>query len=91
MKIRIKETDAPVMGTVDKEFGYKTTVSDFNPESGRLTWDVEYEVDPQILYNKLDELIDFMKKAPEGTELGKIRNVIKTLKNKTHRLITQSK
>lgn len=74
-------------GQVTKEPGITTTLSDIDPETGRLSWDVKYEVDPQILYSKLADLVDFMKKAEPGSELGKIRDIIKQLKNKTHRLI----
>ena len=74
-------------GQVTKTPGVTTTLSDIDPETGKISWDVKYEVDPQILYNKLADLVDFMKTAEPGTEIGKIKDVIKQLKNKTHRLI----
>lgn len=74
-------------GQVTKEPGVTTTLSDIDPETGRLSWDVKYEVDPQILYNKLAELVDLMKTAEPGSELSKIGDVLKQLKNKTSRLI----
>lgn len=82
-KVSVGKTD------IDPETGIKTTLTDIDPETGKLSWDVNYDVDPNFLYSKLDQLVDYMKKAPEGTELAKIRDIIKTLKNKTHRLMTK--
>jgi hypothetical protein len=74
-------------GQVSREPGITTTLTDIDPETGKLSWDVKYEVDPQILYNKLSDLVDFMETADSGSEIGKIRDVIKTLKNKASRLM----
>lgn len=68
-----------------------TTLTDIDPVTGQLTWDVKYDVRPEELYKRLDDLVDFLKKAPGNSELGKIRDNIRSLKNKTHRLITQNK
>ena len=68
-----------------------TTLTDIDPETGKLTWDVDYNVRPEELYRRLSDLVDFLKKAPADSELGKMREAIRTLKNKTHRLITQHK
>ena len=51
-----------------------------------MSWDVSYDIDPSFLYTKLGDLVDYMKKAPEGSEMAKIRDILKTLKNKTSRL-----
>jgi hypothetical protein len=74
-------------GQVTKEPGVTTTLTDIDPETGKLSWDVSYEVDAEELYKKLSDLVDFMKSAKPGSELGKIRDVLKQLKNKTNRLV----
>ena len=97
MKIKIVKEDSYVdtskvdvgKTNIDPETGVKTTLSDIDPETGKLTWDVLYDVDPKFVYNKLDQLVDYMKKAEDGTELAKIRDILKSLKNKTHRLMTK--
>jgi len=76
---------------VDPETGIKTTLSAIDPETGKYSWDVAYEVDPNFLYNKLDELVVYLKKAEEGSELAKFRDVLKNLKNRTARVINQKK
>lgn len=100
MKIRIvKEADStPYVDLSNTKVGEKnvgkiatTTLTDIDPETGRLTWDVDYNVRPEELYKRLDDLVDFLKRAPGNSELGKIRDDIRTIKNKTHRLITQNK
>jgi hypothetical protein len=75
------------VGDVQKTPGVTTKVSDINPETGKLTWDVKYEVDPEELYKKLSDIVDFMKTAEPGSEISKIQDVLKQLKNKAHRLI----
>ena len=52
-----------------------------------MSWDVSYDVEPEVLYNKLSDLVDFMKNVPKGSELEKIAKALKLLKNQTHRLI----
>jgi hypothetical protein len=67
--------------------GVSTKLTDFNPETGKMSWDVSYDVEPEVLYNKLSDLVDFMKNVPKGSELEKIAKALKLLKNQTHRLI----
>ena len=100
MKIRIvKEADStPYVDLSTAKVGEKnvgsiatTTLTDIDPETGRLTWDVDYNVRPEELYRRLDDLVNFLKKAPGNSELGKIRDEIRSVKNKIRRLITQHK
>ena len=75
------------VGDVQKTSGVTTKVSDINPETGKLSWDVSYEVDPEQVYKKLADLSDILKDAPKNSEMGKIGDIIKKLKNQAHRLI----
>jgi hypothetical protein len=68
-----------------------TTLTDIDPETGKLSWDVKYDVNPEELYRRLSDLVDFLRKAPGNSELGKIRDEVKSIKNRTRRLITQHK
>jgi flagellar biosynthesis/type III secretory pathway chaperone len=72
---------------IDPVTGVKSTLTAINPETGKLTWDISYEADPEQVYEKLSELVDYMSGTKSGTELGKIKEILKTLKNKTSRLI----
>ena len=74
---------------VDPETGVKTTLRSIDPETGKHAWDVEYDVDPKFLYNKLDQLVNYLQKAPEGSELAKFKDILKNLKNRTARVINQ--
>jgi hypothetical protein len=76
---------------VDPKTGIKTTLTNIDPETDKYSWDVSYEVDPQFLYNKLDDLVIYLRKAEEGSELAKFRDILKNLKNKTARVINQKK
>jgi hypothetical protein len=75
------------VGDVQKSAGVTTRVSDINPETGKLSWDVKYEVDPEQLYKKLADLSDFLKSSPKNSEMGKIGDIVKKLKNQVHRLM----
>jgi len=67
--------------------GISTKLTDINPETGKMSWDVSYNVDPEVLYHKLGDLVDLLKDAPKGSELEKIAKALKLLKNQTRRLI----
>jgi hypothetical protein len=75
------------VGDVQKTPGVTTKISDINPETGKLTWDVTNEIDPQQVYKKLVDLSNFLKDAPKDSEMSKIGDVVKKLKNQAHRLI----
>ena len=45
---------------IDPETGIKTTLTNIDPETDKYSWDVSYEVDPQFLYNKLNQLVDYL-------------------------------
>ena len=72
--------------TVDPKTGIKSTLSAVNPETGGLTWDIDYTVDPEKVYNDLDKLVKYMDGVKDG-ELEKIKLILKKLKNQAHRLI----
>lgn len=72
--------------SVDPKTGIKSTLSAVNPETGGLTWDIDYTVDPEKVYNDLDKLVKYMDSA-KGGDLGKIKDILKKLKNQAHRLI----
>jgi flagellar biosynthesis/type III secretory pathway chaperone len=75
---------------IDPVTGVKSTLTAIDPETGKLTWDISYEVDPQQVYEKLSELVEYMSGSKIDTELGKIRDILKNLKNKTSRLVKKS-
>lgn len=75
----------------DPDTGIKTTLTNIDPETGRREWNVAYDVDPKFLYDKLDQLVDYLKKAPNGSELAQFRDILKNLKNRTARVIKKSK
>jgi hypothetical protein len=72
--------------TIDPKSGIKSTLSAINPETGGMTWDIDYTVDPEHVYSELDKLVKYMDSAKDG-ELLKIKDILKKLKNQTHRMI----
>ena len=80
-KVKIGDTK------IDPDTGIKSVLTAIDSETGKLTWDISYEVDPQQVYEKLSELVEYMSREKSNTELGKIKEILKNLKNKTSRLI----
>ena len=72
--------------TIDPKSGIKSTLSAVNPETGGMTRDIDYTVDPEHVYSELDKLVKYMDSAKDG-ELLKIKDILKKLKNQTHRMI----
>ena len=70
----------------DPKSGIKSTLSAVNPETGGMTWDIEYEVDPERVYNELDKLVKYMDSVKDG-ELLKVKDILRKLKNQTSRLV----
>lgn len=64
----------------DPQFGAKTTVTSVDKETGRVGWDVAYEVTPEKVHEKLEDLIDFIGKPKAGSEMEKIASILKSLK-----------
>ena len=84
--VDIDQAQAQLGKTVtDPKSGIKSTLSAVDPETGGMTWDVEYTVDPERVYDELDKLIGYMNSVKDG-ELLKIKDILKKLKNQTHRL-----
>ena len=72
--------------SVDPETGIKTTLSDINPETGKLTWDVQYDVQPQVVIDKLEDIIDYLGPAEKDTELSKLKGILDLLKKRIKKL-----
>jgi len=72
--------------SVDPETGVKTTLTDINPETGKLTWDVDYGVKPEAVITKLEDIIDYLGAAEEGTELAKLKGILQLLRKRIKKL-----
>ena len=72
---------------IDPETGVKSTLKSIDPETGRHEWDIKYDVDPKFLYNKLNDLVNYLDGAEKGSDLAQFRDILKNLKNRTARII----
>ena len=80
------ESDGP--GSIPEP---ETTVSSQDPETGKISWDVTYEVKPKELYKRVDDLVKFLERAKGNPELDTIRLSLRNLRAKISRLMTQGK
>jgi len=68
-----------------------TKMTSQDPETGKITWDVTYDVKPQELHKRLDDIIKFLERVKGNSYLDDIRMSLRNLRAKTHRLMTQGK
>lgn len=59
-----------------------TTQTDVNPETGKITWDVKYKPDFNVIFKKLDDIIHNIQDAEDDEHLSDpvINQSIKALK-----------
>jgi len=77
------------VGDVRVQGGIKTTITDIDPNSGAITWDVEYAADYLKLYQQVQQLFATVEKASRqsnaepfikdwGKEVRQLRNSLRT-------------
>lgn len=64
----------------DPRSGARSTVSDIDPETGKVSWDVQYDVSAKEVHEKLDDLINFIGKTNPGSDMHKIQEILKSVK-----------
>jgi hypothetical protein len=69
----------------------ETKMTSQDPDTGKVTWDVSYEVKPKELYKRVDDLVKFLERAKGNPELDGIRLSLRNLRAKISRLMTQGK
>lgn len=71
---------------VDPDTGVISTFTGQDPETGKMSWDIENTIDLKFVYNKIDDLVHYMADAKRGSKEDEIRTILKTLRNKVARL-----
>ncbi len=74
------------IGDVSKAKGTKTTVTDIDPETGKITWSVEYTANFGELFKEVSQLLDDAKevaqKAKDEPFFKDYFNDVKALRNR---------
>ena len=66
-RFKLKEIE---VGDTDTKGGKKSTVTDVNPETGAITWDVKDVADFTSTYKELEKAKDFLSKLEKIGYLG---------------------
>jgi len=76
------------VGDVEEKGGIVTTVTNIDPETGQITWDVEYSVDYLKLFKEVTEMLKTAKEVAQATnepffkdhynDVRKLRNQLRT-------------
>jgi len=77
------------IGKTTTDSGITTKLTDIDPTTGKMGWDVSYDVDPKEVYEKLSDLYKFLANINPDSPLIVIRDQVKKLRNKTSRLIVK--
>jgi hypothetical protein len=77
------------IGKTTTDSGITTKLTDIDPSTGKMGWDVSYDVDPKEVYEKLSDLYKFLANINPDSPLIVIRDQVKKLRNKTSRLIVK--
>jgi hypothetical protein len=60
----------------------QTKLSGQDPETGKISWDVTYDVTPQELHNRIDSLIKFLERSKGKPEYQDIYKALTLLRRK---------
>jgi len=85
----MKPQNESKVGDVTVKGGIKTTVTDIDPNSGAISWDVEYAADYLKLYQQVQQLFKTVEKAARqsnaepfikdwGQDVRQLRNSLRT-------------
>ena len=77
------------IGKTTTDSGITTKLTDIDPSTGKMGWDVSYDVDPKEVYEKLSDLYKFLANVNPNSPLIVIKDQVKKLRNKTSRLIVK--
>jgi hypothetical protein len=76
------------IGDVEEKGGIKTTVTNIDPETGQISWDVEYTVDYLRLFKEITDMLETAKEVAQVTDepffkdhyndVRKLRNQLRT-------------
>ena len=83
-----KKNEAEGPGSIPEP---ETKLVSQDPQTGKVSWDVSYEVKPRELYKRVDDLVKFLERAKGNPELDGIRLSLRNLRAKISRLMTQGK
>lgn len=64
---------------VDPTSGVTTIFKGQDPDTGKMSWDVENTIDMEFVHNKIKELIKYMENAEEGSQEDKVKKILKYL------------
>ena len=85
----MKPQNESKVGDVTVKGGIKTTVTDIDPKTGAISWDVEYAADYLKLYQQVQQLFKTVEKASRqsnaepfikdwGQDVRQLRNSLRT-------------
>jgi len=82
------------VGDVEEKSGIKTTVTNIDPETGQISWDVEYTVDYLKLFKEVTDMLETAKEVALATDEPFFKdhyNDVRKLKNQLRTYLRNNK
>mgnify|MGYP003657315892 FL=1 len=76
------------VGDTEVKGGIQTTVTNINPETGQISWDVDYTADYKKLFNDITDLMKTAKEIADVTEEPFFRDHYLDIKKRRNELRT---
>tara|TARA_R110000782_G_scaffold49435_2_gene107593 strand:+ start:1395 stop:1889 length:495 start_codon:yes stop_codon:yes gene_type:complete len=76
------------VGDTEVKGGIQTTVTNINPETGQISWDVDYTADYKKLFNDITDLMKTAKEVADVTEEPFFRDHYLDIKKRRNELRT---
>ena len=76
------------VGDIKVDGGIITTVTDINPETGQISWDVDYTADYKKLFDDITDLMKTAKEVADATEEPFFRDHYLDIKKRRNELRT---
>ena len=76
------------VGDKKKEGGIVTTITNIDPETGQITWDVDYDADYLKLFKEITEMLETAKQVAQVTNEPFFKNYYEDIRKRRNALRT---
>ena len=76
------------VGDKEKSGGIVTTVTNIDPETGQITWDVDYDADYLKLFKEITEMLETAKQVAQVTDEPFFKDYYEDIRKRRNQLRT---
>ncbi len=91
MKIKLTESQFKKLIEDIVQKDYTTNITSYDPEAGKIEWDIKYEMNLNVTYQKIDEIVKKIEKLVSQNKYDlqakELLKISRLLRNKFSRYI----